>query len=162
VKSARHQCRTVRHDDTGRHFARPSPKKKGSPIRTYSCWLDFLSPVNSYGVQTFEFSPAALLTHAQAPPLPHPFRCMGLLYPSSPTPSEPSKWPSPRTLSTARSESATRPARHESVGRASTRISLRPVPSLVDSDPSHDPSHLTRFESARQDPIPPRSASTTP
>jgi hypothetical protein len=91
-------------------------------------------------------------------PCPTPFCCMGLLHPSSPT--SPSRQNGPVRGRSARLVPSLPRARRPALDV--TRISLRPVPSLVDSDPSHDPSHLTRFESSRPDPSLPRSASTTP
>jgi hypothetical protein len=85
---------------------------------------------------------------------------MGLLHPSSPTP--PSRQNGPVRGRSARLDPSLPRARPDPSQLDVTRISLRPVPSLVVSDASHDPSHLIRFESACPDPSLPRSVSMTP
>jgi hypothetical protein len=85
---------------------------------------------------------------------------MGLLHLSSPTP--PSRQNGLVRGRSARLDPSLPRARPDPSQLDVTRISLRPVPSLVVSDASHDPSHLIRFESACSDPSLPRSVSMTP
>jgi len=63
---------------------RAGPRKGNRTIRAVPMLLDLLVTVPSYGVQAFDFSPSALLSHAA--PLPHPFICMGMIHLSSPIP----------------------------------------------------------------------------